>query len=62
MSIPPFFGAATVHNTQRMILTMMMMMMMKMIMIMINIMVKVKIAITRPIFKLGGPDFAWYKI
>ena len=40
------------HNTQRMILTMMMMMMM-------NIMMKIKIAITRPIFKLGGPDFAW---
>ena len=42
------------HNTQRMILTMMMMM--------VNIMMKIKIAITRPIFKLGGPDFAWYKI
>ena len=52
-----------VHNTQRMILRMMMMMMMMMmIMMMMNIMVKIKIAITRPIFKLGGPDFAWYKI
>ena len=41
------------HNTQRMILTMVMM---------INIMIKIKIAILWPIFKLGGPDFAWYKI
>ena len=40
-----------------MILTMMMIMMM-----MMNMMMKIKIAITRPIFKLGGPDFAWYKI
>ena len=52
------------HNTQRMILMMMMMMMnvMMMMMMMINTMMKIKIAITRPIFKLGGPDFAWYKI
>ena len=32
------------HNTQKMILTMMMMM--------VNIMMKIKIAITRPIFKV----------
>ena len=51
------------HNTQRMIITMMMMMMMMiMLMMMMNIMMKIKIAITRPIFKLGDPDFAWYKI
>ena len=37
------------HNTQRMILTMMMMMMM--MMMMVNIMMKINIAITRPIFK-----------
>ena len=50
------------HNTQRMILMMMMMMMnvMMMMMMMINTMMKIKIAITRPIFKLGGPDFTWY--
>ena len=36
-----------------------MMKMMMMIMIM-NIMMKIKIAITRPIFKVGGSDFAWY--
>ena len=41
------------HNTQRIILTMMMIMMM-----MMNIMMKIKIAITLTIFKLGGPDFA----
>ena len=35
------------HNTQRMILTMMMMMIM-----MMNIIMKIKIVITRPIFKL----------
>ena len=40
----------------------MVMMMMKIMAMMMNIMMKIKIAITRPIFKLGGPDFAWYKI
>ena len=39
-----------------------MMMMMKMIIMMMNIMMKIKIAITWPIFNLGDPDFAWYKI
>ena len=39
------------------------MMMMKMrIMMMMNITMKVKIAIPGTIFKLGGQDFAWYKI
>ena len=37
-------------------------MVMMIIMMMMNIMMKIKIAITRPIFKLGGPDFAWYEI
>ena len=51
------------HNNQRMILRMMMMMMMIMMMMkMINMMMKIKIAITQTIFKLGSPDFAWYKI
>ena len=36
-----------------------MMMKIMMMMMMVNIMMKIKIAITRPIFKLGGPDFAW---
>ena len=41
---------------------MMIVMMMMIIMMMMNMMMKIKIAITWPIFKLGGPDFAWYKI
>ena len=40
------------------ILTMMMIMMI----IMMMMMMKIIKAITRTIFKLGGPDFAWYKI
>ena len=43
----------------------MMIMMMMIIIIMrmmMNRMMKIKIAITRRIFKLGGPDFACYKI
>ena len=40
-----------------MILTMMMMIM-KMIMMM-NMMIEIKMAITRPIFKLSAPNFAW---
>ena len=40
------------------ILTMMMIMMM-MIMIMIMMIMKIRKAITRTIFKQGGPDFAW---
>ena len=44
------------HNTLRIILTMMMMMIMMIIMMM---MMKIIKAITRTIFKLGGPDFAW---
>ena len=43
-------------------MTMMMKMMMMIMMMMMNIMMKIKIVITWPIFKLGGPDFAWYKI
>ena len=54
------------HNNQRMILRMMMMIMMMMMMMMMmnmmNMMMKIKKAITRTIFKLGSPDFAWYKI
>ena len=45
-------------NTSRWKVTMMS----KMMMMMMNIMMKIKIAITQPIFKLGGPDFSWYKI
>ena len=41
------------------ILMMMMMMIMMIIMMMMNMMVKIKMAITRTIFKLGSPDFAW---
>ena len=48
-------------NTDRGMMTMMtkMMMMTTIMMMMMNTMMKIKIAITRPIFKLGGPDFAW---
>ena len=51
-------------NTNRWRMTMMMKIMMIMMIIMImmmimNIVMKIKIAITRTIFKLGGPDFAW---
>ena len=35
---------------------------MMMMMMMMNIMMKIKIAITRTIFKLGGPDIGWYQI
>ena len=49
------------HNTPR-ILLMKMLIMMIIMMIMMNMMMKIKIAITWPIFKLGGPDFVWYKI
>ena len=45
------------HNTSRMILRMMIIMMM-----MMNMMMKIKKAITRTIFELGSPDFAWHKI
>ena len=38
---------------------MMIMMMMMMMIIMMNMMMKIEIAITWPIFKLGGPYFAW---
>ena len=48
------------HNNQRMIL--MMLLLLLMMMNMMNMMMKIKIAITRTIFKLGSPDFAWYKI
>ena len=37
----------------------MMMKMMMMMVMMVNIMMKIKILITGPIFKSGGPDFAW---
>ena len=30
-----------------------------MMMMMMNMMVEIKMAITRTIFKLGSPDFAW---
>ena len=40
----------------------MMIMMIIIMMMMMNRMMKIKIAITQRIFKLGGPDFAWYKI
>ena len=39
-----------------------MMMMMRIMMMLTNIVMKIKIAITGTIFKLEGPDFAWYKI
>ena len=35
---------------------------MMMMMMMMRMMMKRKLIITRPIFKQGGPDFAWYKI
>ena len=38
---------------------MMIMMMIMIIMMIIILMMKIEIAITWPIFKLGGPDFAW---
>ena len=41
---------------------MIMMMIIIIMMMMMNRMMKIKIAITRQIFKLGGPDFACYKI
>ena len=41
---------------------MIMMMMIIIMMMMMNMMMKIKKAITRTIFKLGSPDFAWYKI
>ena len=52
------------NNICRMLLMKMIIMMMIIIimMMMMNMMMKIKIAITWPIFKLGGPDFAWYKI
>ena len=43
-------------NTSRMLSLMMMVMMMMMMIIM---MMKIKMAITRSIFKLQPPDFAW---
>ena len=43
-----------------MILTMMMMIMkMIIMMMMMNMMIQIKMAITQPIFKLSGPNFAW---
>ena len=39
-----------------------MMIMIMMMMMMMNMMMKIKNAITRTIFKLGSPDFAWHKI
>ena len=41
------------------LMMMMMIMMIIMMMMMMNMMVKIKMAITRTIFKLGSPDFAW---
>ena len=41
---------------------MIVMMIMIIMMMMMNMMMKIKKAITRTIFKLGSPDFAWYKI
>ena len=56
-----FCMVVDLDNTYRgrmMMMTKMMMMTMIMMMMM-NTMMKIKIAITWPIFKLGGPDFAW---
>ena len=36
-----------------------MMIMIIIVMMIMNLMMKIKYAITRPIFKLGAPDFAW---
>ena len=44
------------------LMMMMMIMMIIMMMMMMMNMMKIKKAITRTIFKLGSPDFAWYKI
>ena len=56
-----FYMVVDLDNTYRGRMTMMtkMMMMTMIMMMMMNTMMKIKIAITRPIFKLGGPDFAW---
>ena len=45
-----------------MLIIIIMMMMIIIMMMMMNMMMKIKIAIIRPIFKLGGRDFVWYKI
>ena len=42
-----------------MMITLLFMTMMIIMMMMMNMMVKIKMAITRTIFKLGSPDFAW---
>ena len=39
-----------------------MMMIIIIMMMMMNMMMKIKYAITWPIFKLGFPNFAWYKM
>ena len=56
-----FCMVVDLDNTYRGRMTMMtkMMMMTMIMMMMMNTMMKIKIAITRPIFKLGSPDFAW---
>ena len=47
------------NETYRMMMMMMMMTMIMTIMMMMVRMMKMKIIITRPIFKLQPPDFAW---
>ena len=57
-----FFMVIDLDNTNRWRMTTMMKMMMMIMMMMMNIMMKNEKAITWTIFKLGSPDFAWYKI
>ena len=50
------------NETYMMMMTMMMMMIMTMMMMMMRrrrMMMKIKLIITRPIFKIQPPDFAW---
>ena len=46
--------------TKMVFITRIMMMIMKMtMMMMMNMMIEIKMAITRPIFKISAPNFAW---
>ena len=46
--------------TKMVFITRIMMMIMKMTkMMMMNMMIEIKMAITRPIFKISAPNFAW---
>ena len=54
------FDSISLKMLTKMMFIMRMMMIMKMIMMMMmNMMIEIKMAITRPIFKLSDPNFAW---